>query len=275
MNQEFTRGQTVYNVDGRQAIYVTRVDGGHIVQPLYEDGDGVTEPGSYYAEGVDLWTAVHATAPREKLQADIAMATKKLAALRHEISEAEMQRLQSQRGQREVIERLKQHEALCYLDEFLNAQITHYVLQDEGQWVVMDSAAFNATRSVGYSERVLSLYARVNSKGTALSWQVKHSDIGGREIFAFPDANKAVAKLQEIVTAQMQEVVSTLRRGGTVYNDASLIKHVLALGMQPLPELVELLRARDTKAAQEALKAAQDAAAKAQQKLAALEAATA
>ena len=273
MSQEFTKGQTVYGTDGRSAIYVARVDDGHIVQPLYEDGGGMDEPPFFYAEGADLWPTAHANPPREVLHAEIATLERRIAALRQEAQELQRAQHEAARTQREVMERLKQHEALRYLDDFLNAQITHYVTDVEGQTVVMDSKAFNESRTFGYSERVLALFARTREGKTALEWQIKApNDLGAREIWAFPDEDKARAQAALVMTEKMQAALRDLKQGHAWKLD-SVLKNAAALRVEPLPELMAAKREHEIREATAAHTKAAEAAAAAQQKLQALGAA--
>ena len=91
-------GDTVYSADGGVAIYVAHArGGGHIVQPLIEDGDGFSEPESHYVDGVEIWPNCHRKPPQPKLDAEIRAQTEKLAALRREIYEAECTKREAQR----------------------------------------------------------------------------------------------------------------------------------------------------------------------------------
>ncbi len=264
-------GETVYSNNGAMAVYVSQAQGGgHIVQPLIEEGDGVTEPESYYADGVAIWPSVYREAPRQKLEAEIAAQAEKLATLRREVAEAERQRMQATIDQRAVRERLAQHEALLYLDDFLNAKITHYVLELDGQVQVLDSEAFNKQRGLGYSERVLTLIARVSDGKTALRWFIKTPDgVGGREIASYPDEQAARAQAHALVTEKMKEALRQLRQGYSYGLDAAM-SNAKALGMPVLPELLDLVREPRIKAAQKAAEMARETLATAEKQLQAL-----
>lgn len=255
-------GDEVYSPDGELGIYVSpATGGGHIVEPMVEDGDGVNEPVSYYAEGVAIWQAAHRQPPRPMLDQAIAQQQEKLAALRREISEIEQQKRTAAASHREILERLKQHEQLRYVDDFLNKAITHYVLEIEGVVQVLDSKAFSEHRGFGYSERLLTLWAHVDRQGTSLRWTVKvdsgYSD--QREIHAFPGIDPAMEKARELVTLKMKKAVNEV--AAPYGHSASLaIKSAKSLGMEPLPELLQALRDREIREAQALLdKATKDA----------------
>ena len=81
-------GDEIYNLHGEIGLYVSRAKGGgHIVQPLFEDGDGVTEPESHYADGVAIWPRVYKEPPQPMLDKAIAEQQARLAALLHDAPE--------------------------------------------------------------------------------------------------------------------------------------------------------------------------------------------
>jgi hypothetical protein len=261
MQHTFTLDQRVYSADGRAGMYVAEVVGGHAVQPLFEDGDGVTEPATHYAEGIEVWPSVHAEPPRALLDAAIAERRAALAKLQAEVADLERSKREAMRDRSEVLARLAQHEELRYLDNFLNATITHYVMQIDGEWVVLDTAAFCQARSLSYSERVLTLTARVTEKGKALHWMVKTSSDYPREIFAFPDEQQAKEKACGQVSNELKRMHTELLRGNQPWNADSALKNASALGMEPPAELLQALRELHRKQAQALLdKAQQDAA---------------
>lgn len=263
-------GDTVYGHDGAMAIYVSPAQGsGHIVQPLIQDGDGVTEPESYFADGVAIWPSVYPSAPLQKLDAEIAAKAEKLEALRREIAQAEQERHKSLRDQQAVRDRLKTHEALVYLDDFLNAKITHYVVEVDGQLKILDTEAFGKERSFGYSERVLSLVAAVRGGKNALDWSIKiENGYGSREISAFPDEEKARAHAHALITEKMTKAAASLRRDGYLSTAESALRNAQALGMEPLPELLAAIRDCHIKVAQQKAEAARKSLAEAEAVLA-------
>ncbi len=271
MQHTFTLDQRVYSADGRAGMYVAEVVGGHAVQPLFEDGDGVTEPAMHYAEGIEVWPSVHAEPPRALLDAAIAAQRAALAKLQAEVAEMERAKREAMRDRSEVLARLQQHEQLRYLDNFLNATITHYVAQVEGQWVVMDTAAFCQVRSLSYSERVLTLWARVSEKGRALHWMVKTANDYSQDVFAFPDEQQATAKAAELVGIKLKGLQAEAQRGNWPWDADNALKNARALGVEPPAELVQALREVRRHQAEALLKKATAEAETAQQALAELQ----
>lgn len=107
-------GDTVYNAEGEIALYVsTAMGGGYIVQPMIEDGDGVTEPEGYYADGVALWPRVYKEPPQPMLDQAIAEQQARLALLRGEVRQLEQQKREAERDQSALKERLAMHQALA------------------------------------------------------------------------------------------------------------------------------------------------------------------
>lgn len=267
----FASGDRVYNAGGRAALYVTEVSGAHVVQPLIEAGDGDDGPLWEDVDGVALWPEVYREPPRQKLDDEIAKVRAQLIELRSEVGTLSAQKREAQRDMADVLERLKQYEALRYLDQFLHAEITHYVSEVEGQIVVQDAKAFNEATGLSYHERVLSLWAQVRDRSKTLQWKIK-ADFGERDIWAFPDAEKAHVKAAEIVAARMRDELNILRRGGTSFRCDAVLKNARSLGVEPLPELVEIQRSNQLKSAQAAVENARNTFDKAQATLAALSA---
>lgn len=265
-------GDEVYSSAGELGLYVSLANGGgHIVQPMIEDGDDVNEPASHYVDGVALWPNVYRQPPRPMLDDAIAQQQQKLAALRREVAEAEAQKFLALSDQRAVMERLKQHKELQYVDDFLNATITHYVVEVDSRVRVMDSLAFSQERSFGYSERLLTLAARVDNNCKSLKWIVKTDGVysGQREIYAFPGAEPAMEKARELVTLKMKKAAADVA-SGYGYGADNALADAMAIGMEPLPELVQALRDRGIREAQEQLKKATEQAQAANQRLAEL-----
>lgn len=120
----FTRGDTVYTVDGNECEYVAAGHSGHIVLPLYGGGP---EDGPYY--GVPMTFAeVFAEPPKPRLAAEIAEARTELERLQQQVAEREAQLRELQRGDRERLARLKEHRQLARIDDWMAGKITHFVV---------------------------------------------------------------------------------------------------------------------------------------------------
>ncbi len=205
-------GDTVYNVDGEMALYVSAAKGGgHIVQPLIQDGDGVTEPESHYVDGVALWPQVYREPPQPMLDQAIAEQQARLALLRGEVRALEQQKREAERDQSALKERLAVHQALARLDDLLSGRVTHYVIDksenSNHNWVVVPAAEFFGLRT-HYSTVSLSLHTSLYSSSRgAVQWKFAAAPDrdAGRDAFAFMSEAEARAKVTELVHASLQE----------------------------------------------------------------------
>lgn len=266
-NQTFETGQRVYSASGASALYVAKIDSGHVVQPFiqpdYDEDD-------YYADGIELWDKVFAKPPREVLDSECQRLREQVVAIRQELTDLQSQRQSLASERQALMDRLQQHEALRYLDDFLNAKITHYVVKDadSGGWKVLDTKAFCEACPFGYYERTLTLYAGVRNNKQDLAWKIKtSSDVGEKEIFAFPSQELATEKARSIVAAELQQQVQQVQKG-YVYQVDSVVRNARALAV-PIPDeltsaLTEYRRAEAEKAKAAALKALAEADAKLQ-----------
>lgn len=118
----FKQGDTVYSEHGEEAEFIALSMGECLVRPIYEDGDY----GPCRGEAT-TWKAVFHTPPKPKLDAETAAAEKNLSDLRAEINKLRDERRAMDVDQKERIERIKLHDELKDLDDFLSGKITHYV----------------------------------------------------------------------------------------------------------------------------------------------------
>lgn len=253
-NQTFETGQRVYSAGGASALYVAKIGSGHVVQPfILSDCD---EDG-YYNEGIDLWDKVYAKPPREVLDAECQRLREQVVAIRQELTDLQSQRQSLASERQALMDRLQQHEALRYLDDFLNAKITHYVLQDgeDGGWKVLDTKAFCDARPYGYYERTLTLYAGVRNNKQDLAWKIKNeSSLSHKEIFAFPSEELATEKARSIVAAELQKQIQEVRKG-YVYQVDRVVRNAQALAV-PIPAELTAAVSEYRRAEAEAAKAA-------------------
>lgn len=201
-------GDTVYSVDGEMALYVsTAHGGGYIVQPLIEDGDGVSEPESHYADGVAIWPTVYSKPPQPKLDAEIAAQSEKLAALTREVYAMERQKREVSAGMRETKERLQQHAALRYVDDYLAGKFKMFVRFPSYGAPTIEPAAVCLDHDDRYDkgQKLLTLFG--DTKGE-LQWRInRYKDGSGTwsEVFPIADEAEGIAVIRERYTAAVAE----------------------------------------------------------------------
>lgn len=270
-------GDTVYSTDGGMALYVAHaLGGGHIVQPLIEDGDGITEPESHYADGVEIWPTCHREPPQLKLDAEIRAQTEKLAALRREVAEVERTKRETEREGAALRERLGMHAALASLDDLLSGRVTHYVIDNSEnsnkRWELVTAEKFYELRR-HYTTASLTLVSTFNMRGASVQWKFSHnasSNEAGRDAFAFTSEAEARAKVVELVT---HEVTETAKHASSAYWLSQRIAWCRKQGVEPPADSVQKLADMERSEAESAAKKARDELARAQAKLDALSAA--
>jgi hypothetical protein len=153
MSTEFTPGQEVYDIRGRVGSYVGPSQHGHVVEPLYESDDD----DSHYGDA-QTWPEVFATAPRERLAAELAdllgeinEGQAKLRAVQAEVHAAEQVK-------RDVLRRAKTEPQLADLHLWLEGKATHIVALDTYSVEIGTVKEVLMTNDRDRSLRLLSLY---------------------------------------------------------------------------------------------------------------------
>ena len=275
-------GDTVYSADGGMALYVAHArGGGHIVQPLIEDGDGFSEPESHYVDGVEIWPNCHRKPPQLKLDTEIRAQTEKLAALRREIAEAERTKREAQRDGAALLDRLKQNAALRYVDDLMAGNLPPLCVRFDaysGPSIVPTADALkNPDADRGYREPAFKLLTLFGSSKGDLQWRLNayHDGSGNwpMELFFARTEEEAIA---EIRRRYALEVDGWRQRPDDRkhYGDAVGWAHKLPAEWLDVPDDVQAyISAAKRKHAEEAAAKARDELAKAQAKLDALSAA--
>lgn len=124
----FQPGDLVFNREGREAQYIALSEGGHIVRPGFFHNDDLGTPETHY-EGVVEWRNVYAKPPTDKLHAEIGKLTEEIAALNVEYQTVRAAKLALDREIKNRADRVKQHEQLAQLDDYLAGRITHFVVK--------------------------------------------------------------------------------------------------------------------------------------------------
>ncbi len=209
-------GDTVYNADGEMGLYVSPAKGGgYIVQPLIQDGDGVTEPEGYYADGVAIWPRIYKEPPQPMLDQAIAEQQARLAVVRGELRALEQQKREAERDQSALKERLATHQALARIDDLLSGRVTHYVVDrsenSNRNWVVVSAEEFFQLRT-HYSTVAMTLHVSLHSGSrSVIQWKFSANPErdAGRDAFAFMSEAEARAKVAELVHASLYEAAKS------------------------------------------------------------------
>ena len=128
----------------------------------------------------------------------------KIQERRKELSEAQLQLKSDSKEQAATLENVKRHEALKYIEEFIDGKITHYVDISYSEWNIIPLNEATDTYD-GKDLRLLTLYGK--SKGD-LQWRLgSYSDHSGgsSEVTPCRSYEEAQAVLQKKLDAAVEE----------------------------------------------------------------------
>lgn len=196
----FSAGDMVYSINGNAGNYVARVHNGHLVEPIYDD----EESGEPRFDKPRVWPEVFTKPPVERVHAEVAEAEKKLEAVRAELTQMREQRAAFEREERARQERIKQHEQLAALDDYLAGRITHFVVTSQyapPSIITFEEAIVTTDEDRGSKKlRLLGLFGDPKRN---LRWKVMwYSDGSGsekHEVFPCTSLEQATARLTELV----------------------------------------------------------------------------
>ncbi len=275
----FNPGDRVYLIDGRECELVSAVDDRFAVRMVYDD-DGEENLGD-----VVLVRAVYATAPREKLDAEVARLKTELAGIVERLGAARAEEAEIKKGAAERAALLAQHRATARIADFIAGKITHFVVMEYGGPVVMDVAsAINIPEEDGFGRprtwrgqtKLLTLYGAAGRDsyhhqlrdGRGLAWNLsRYSDGSGGSTEVIPCMSEEEARgiAAERIAALFADASDNGRRAWS-----GAVKAAEKLGLEVPVAVREHLHAEALKAAREWAAKAEASAAEARAELAAL-----
>lgn len=273
-------GDTVYSTSGEMGLFVsTAKGGGYIVQPLFEDGDDdVTEPAGHYAEGVSVWSSVHKEPPQPLLDTKIAEQEARLAVLRGEVRAIEQQKRTLEADQRAMKERLALHEQLTWIDDLLAGRFTHYVVKESDYsdfWTVKTAEDFRKDRG---SQVRLQLWVSTHERGESFAWKVIQASPGDRfdgksyGVIPFKSEAEAIAKRNELLMDLLAKLSAAHPNNGA-HQLRNAVQRCKAADLAVPAAVLEDLRQRELREAQQTLAKASAALTAAEAEMARLNAA--
>lgn len=188
-------GDIVYSATGRAAEYIAYNNGMHIVRSLYGHEDHEIEYGD-----VEEWQKcfLNADTACEKLETRVADLDSEIHKKRQELNSIQSQIYEANKDEKERISRLKQHEALAYIDDYLDGQITHYVAEHDyyGTYAILPFDAHEEDYGRGSTKfRMLSLVPTKNWQ--SIAWVLSgYHDGGGSSVRVWPCKSEAEATVK-------------------------------------------------------------------------------
>lgn len=240
------RGTIVYNREGHEGRYVTTLpNGGHVVRPavIFHHADpDIGEDIDY--RGIAEWPEVYAKPPVAKLNAEVSELNKRIETQRKVLETIRAE----QRTEEQLIaarrERLKQHQQLAQLDDYLAGKITHFVVLEHNYdrnrlyGVRIDSFKDALSKDKRWGRdgmKLLSLFG--DSKGD-LTWHINDYayDSGNSKETVIPCSSweQAHTKAREIYERKLADWRKDPAAHG-VWTPHGLVKHAEKLGL-PIPQ---------------------------------------
>lgn len=266
-----TPGDEVYSIHGEAGRYVASCASGHIVEPIWEDGDG--DPS--YADAV-TWREVFTKPPVQKLQAEVAAVEKALAVCRAALEKVRAERREFDGEERARLARIKAHEELAQLDEFLAGRITHFVVLND--YYAPKVKTFEETMRTQGEDRYnppLRLLGLFGDPKRNLQWKVmSYSDGSGGsryEVIPCTSLEQASAKQVELINGAWPRVL----KAGNYSELTEHVKTARQLGLAVPQEAADRADAIERESAEKNLKSRREEMARAEANLRDAEAAIA
>lgn len=209
----FKKDQIVYNRHGEQAKFVA-ANGDYFIVSLAQEiifGDG--ERDIEYGPLVQ-WhnTDIFAAAPKAKLSDEIVTLQEQVAKLKSEISELQRNKREEEKEIAARKDRIKQHEKLKRLDDYLAGKITHYVIVRFGLPYIAEAAkeyANDYDNSRWENNKKLKLLTFFgNSKGDTEFNLSSYSDGSGSGVLVFPFCS--IEEAEEKAKAMLEKRIAEL-----------------------------------------------------------------
>lgn len=182
----FNKGDTVYNIEGQVGAYIASYGGKHLVAPEYQYED--REP--YWGE-VEEWRDVFLSPPTVKLEAKVDELDKLITEKRAELKRINAELDQSGRRYQEQLKKLKQHQALQRIEDYIDGKFTHFLDVGYGVKLISKEDALKSPDKYDLDMKLLTLFG--STKGD-LQWRINRwGDGSGGETNVYPCESEAEA----------------------------------------------------------------------------------
>jgi hypothetical protein len=182
----FSKNQEVYNEQGHCAKYVNEIEEGmFLVKPISIIGNG-----NDYEEienSPTIWNRIFAKPPIQKQETTLVNLEKTIQEKRQELYKIEDSIRNYNRNSSELLARLKKHEQLTRIDDFLEGRVSHFVFI--GYYDSLEIKTFEETVKEGsYSKhKLLCLYGDLTEGKKKLGWMLNRwSDGSGSNSYVVP-----------------------------------------------------------------------------------------
>jgi hypothetical protein len=198
----FNKGDTVYNIHGQQGAYIASYGWSHLVAPEYEDGDY----GEPHWGTPEEWREIFLKPPTVKLEAEVNELHKLITLKREELKRVNKELDESGRKYQEQLKKLKQHQALKRIEDYLDGKFTHF-LQVPGYGaptLISKDDALKPSDRYDTSLKLLTLFG--STKGD-LQWNInRYSDGSGSnsEVYPCESEEEAIAIIYNLYAVSVE-----------------------------------------------------------------------
>jgi hypothetical protein len=205
-NTRFNKGDTVYDLHGRQGAYIASYGGYHLVAPEYDAGD--------YGEPTwgtpEQWDQIFIKPPTQKLETKIDELDKLITEKRDELKRINEELDQAGRRRQEQLKKLKQHQALQRIEDYLDGKFTHFLEVPE-YYPPKIVAVDDALKRGGIDRwdtplKLLTLFG--DTKGD-LQWRInRYSDGSGSsnvEVYPVENEEEAIAIVRRLYAEAVED----------------------------------------------------------------------
>lgn len=164
--KEIMRGDTVYDINGRDGEYVGSLLGMHIVCPFYECGDDSAHRGD-----PEIWKEVFPEAPVEHFNQQITDLQIQVAEMEQKLSDLKYQTQDAKKLEQERLEVLRRNKALKRIEDFIKGAFTHYLIHDWNGLRIIRKEDAKGDDGARYDKdtKLLILFGRSNGD---LEWRI-------------------------------------------------------------------------------------------------------
>jgi hypothetical protein len=193
----FNKGDTVYSIHGQQGAYIASYGGSHLVAPEYEDGDY----GEPHWGAPEEWREIFSTPPTVKLEAKVDELDKLITEKRDELKRIKKELDESGRKYQEQLKKLKQHQALSRIEDYLDGKFTHFLDVGYGVKLISKEDALKSHDKYDRDMKLLTLFGRTNGD---LQWRInRYYDGSGSNTDVYPceSEEEAIAIVRKLYAA--------------------------------------------------------------------------
>lgn len=203
-NRTFSKGDTVFDIHGRQGAYIASYGGHHLVAPEYEGGD-YGEP-SWGAP--EQWDQIFLNPPTQKLEAKVDELDKLITEKRAELKRINAEFDQAARQHQERMKKFKQHQALQRIEDYIDGKFTHFLHVSDyyGPKIITKDEALDQNDRWDRKLKLLCLFG--DTKGD-LQWKInRYRDGSGNswdEVYPVSSEEEAIAIARRLFSDAVAE----------------------------------------------------------------------